>query len=271
MNPGSTRPVRSMFAGGATVPPSSRSASTAGAHGRAVGRMYLDLRQMQLLETGQADSDRTTAIGMNGIGMNGIPNSRIRVGCERLPEQWRSPTSRACECLGKLDTSSLLTLVLEAGVGDVRLVDPGFCSRCPVGGGAEPPGGPARAETGALLAEMGLASRAPALERVDAIPGARDDSEARRRERRSFFKRVVRPGGVVATRYREESTRRAATLSALGRLARMFDVQLPGRFSSRVCDRCGDEFSGEVEYLCAACRKDVGLFKNMAWSQEVSS
>ncbi len=181
--------------------------------------------------------------GHNDIATLAAHASRVEplsVECERVPKELRSPNTVSPPCLGALGINELLALQERAGAAPVEIVDRQWCNDCPAGGEAQPPGAAARERVARLLAEAGLARRAPILVARMAGKSRRDDGAPRHRSRRAFLRRFVPSAAAApAPPARSKESRRKELLALLRRIG---GAVLPASVfpEVRIGERCAD-------------------------------
>jgi Fe-S-cluster-containing hydrogenase component 2 len=181
-----------------------------------------------------------------------VEGAVVRLECERVLGEDSVAGATRVPCLGGLGTDDLLTLREAAGDRAIRLLDRGWCTNCPAGGGdftLDDVITPARA----TLAAIGYApALLPAIERRP-LPVARRDDESTATSamsRRALFRRLSAgaptPHPADDPRFPPAARRRAENDTIL-RLAQRAGRDLPALFPrAAIAETCSDH------RICAA-------------------
>jgi ferredoxin len=206
----------------------------------------------------------------------------VTVECWRIPAAQRGSGAVAVPCLGGLTASWLLEQAALADGQAPVLLDRGWCTDCPAGGGDTHPAAAALAQCGDLMESMGLPlDRRPRLEsqplpRESMAPVTPTANGEIRLSRRAFFGsvagRVAERAAVPTTaemtvhlaRPPHASHARQRLLDAVRALAERAGLPVPrGLFRTvEVSERCGNH------RVCAATCPTGALF---AWGGDVAS
>ena len=198
----------------------------------------------------------------------------LHAECERVPAALHAPNTVVTPCLGALGANELLALQERCGASPLTLVDRQWCSSCPAGGDAAPPGAAGRSQVTSLFMEMGFSHRAPVV--VIRPPGGRkrDDDATRKRSRRAFLRRLS-PAVAASAPKPDRGSRRRDLVAVLRRIGgrslpssafpvvRISDACADHRLCASICptgaleayvdDRIGIAFAPDRCIACGAC------------------